>query len=62
MAKGKPSGRQMTYPTSAPDFARATGFPNSRQTGGTSAARAPSGGQTKMPGNQGGRSDKNPRD
>lgn len=61
MAKGKPANRQVTFPSSAPDFARSTGFPKSRQTGGTAAGRAPNGGQTKHPGNQGGRSEADPK-
>lgn len=55
--RGKPPG----CPESAPDFARSTGMPDDRQLT-RSTPRAPNSGQTKMPGNQGGRSSKNPRE
>lgn len=52
-SKGKPPG----CPAPAPDFARATGMPKDRQVSGTGARRAPDSGQTKMPADQGGRTD-----
>ena len=48
--------RQLRGPGSAPGFARATGAPKEGQLA-RSSGRAPNAGQTKMPGNQGGRSE-----
>lgn len=58
MVYGKGGSKQTHGCGSAPDFAKSTGFPKGvKQLGGTAASRAPNSGQTKMPADQGGRTE-----
>lgn len=59
MGYGK-GGTPPGCPKPAPDFARAKGMPKDRQLG-TAQPRPASSGQTRMPGDQGGRSESNPK-